>query len=281
MYRYLIVFLLTFVVFSFTFQDGYNFFVRGEYEKAAEVFSLLLKEKPDDSKTTLWLGKSYFNLGDQKNAIDVLIKASRLNPNDSEPKELLEQVEYIRKFKKTAEEYYHQGYFFYIKADFESAKKNYWQAILIEPDVPKYHLWHLRCLIGLGELSKARAQLEFAETLKPYENSLSVLKKEDLRNIKADKDYYKQLLSLKDAKNLSPKNAKKEETKVKVTPNIVKKEFDIVSEVVTPGNIPKAVVLDEQIDLDEYISRIPTMDPEKLRKNTADINASAIKRFSF
>ncbi len=195
MIKKILIILLICLVYA-AFQDGYNKFFIGDYEEAAEIFKSLVASNPKDYKNTLWLGKSYFYSGNQKNAIDTLIRAVKLKPSEVEAKELLDQVEYIRGHNKNAEVYYHKGYYAFMKAEYDIARENYWQAILLDPNVAKYHLWHLRSLIGLGELRKARAQLEYAETLNPHDKTLSILKKEDLRDIKPDSDYYNLLVSL-------------------------------------------------------------------------------------
>ncbi len=279
MSRYILIIFLICFAYSATFQDGYNNFVRGEYKQAIDVFSVLLAQKPNDYKTTLWLGKSYFYLGDQKKAIETLIKATKLKPNDTEAKELLDQVEYIKENKKVAEANYHKGYFSFMKSDYATAKEYYWQAILLDSEVSKYHLWHLRSLIGLGELNKARAELEYAENLKPYDNAYSILKSEDLRTVTADKDYYDLLVSLKE---------KKISKEIKIInkvdqPSSVQQPKTIIKNTDTPAVKPTQVTSNKKIiDVilsknEEYLTQIPTLNSEQLRKESTAFQGSTTK----
>lgn len=270
---------------SVTFQDGYNNFVRGEYKQAIDVFNVLLKEKPNDHKTTLWLGKSYFYLGDQKKAIDLLIKAVKLKPNDPEAKELLDQMEYIKEYKKVAEANYYKGYFAFMKADYVTAKEYYWQAILLDPEVSKYHLWHLRSLIGLGELKKARAQLEYAENLKPYDNAFSILKTEDLRDVIADKEYYDLLLSLKDKKSYKETKIMQKVEQVPVNAQQLKtviKNKDIIEMKPTQSSSNKQIIEIISSKNEEFLTEIPTLSADLLRKESSLFQGSTTKiKYSF
>ncbi|MDD4527346.1 MAG: tetratricopeptide repeat protein [Candidatus Margulisbacteria bacterium] len=287
MRRHIFIFLFISLAYSVTFQDGYNKFVVGDYQQAIDIFQKLLAETPEDYKTTLWIGKSCFYLGDQKKAIDTLIKAVKLNPEDTEAKELLEQVEYVRGYKKVAEMYYHKGYFAYMKGDYQTAKDNYWQAILLDSEVSKYHVWHLRSLIGLGELSKARAELDYAVKLKPYDNSLSILGSEELRLVKPDKEYYDLLVNLKHKKLIN----KTEEVTVVPAINSTKKTIkaslanDISAVSMntlvnkTKTTAVKEVVLSKN---EEFVSEIPTLNPSMLRKESSAFQGNTTKaRFSF
>jgi len=327
--KYIIILLISTILFAVSYQDGYNNFVRGEYQNAADVFTVMLNDNPKDAKAMLWLGKSYFNLGDQKNAINYLIKSVKVN-NNQEGKDLLTQIEYIKSHKRLAESYYHKGYFAFTKAEYELARKYYWQAILLDKKVSKYHLWHLRCLIALGENNKAKAQLLYAEKLKPYMADLNILKNEDLRGIRADKEYYQML------KDIGTKNAKKKQIIVKkVTPKkkikaiqpkpvaikktptpvkqnsvsiektaVIKKEIKnpiipvIVErkeeENIEPQKIAeteekwifkysnKKEIIEEPTEYKEYISQIPTLNLDDMRKEAAGFRGSATRiRYTF
>jgi tetratricopeptide (TPR) repeat protein len=253
------------VLFPNTFQEGYNLFVRGNYLGAVEIFQDIWQKDPINYKNTLWLGKSFFNAGDQKNAIMYLIKAVKLNDNDTEAKDLLNKIEHVRTFNVKAEEYYHQGYFAYLKKDFNSAKDLYWNAILIDKTVPKYHLWHIRALIALGEKDKARAQLEYALKMKPRLNPLNVLSRNELKRIKADKEYYKFLV------NLSNYHNKKKVSLVNDKKTVA---TNIAQEVKENAPHPKENKLDKElqnesnslqkiIEINEYSTQVPTMSFEE------------------
>ena len=59
-----------------TLQQGRNYFLQGDYEKAKPIMLKYLKQKPDDASRNYWYGICCMETGEQDKAIPYLEKAA-------------------------------------------------------------------------------------------------------------------------------------------------------------------------------------------------------------
>lgn len=74
------------------FNDGQEFYKKGNFQKAVDEFKKAKELRPDDSKIYFVLGASYLKLKDRKNTIKMWEIALKLNPDDQMVKELLSKT---------------------------------------------------------------------------------------------------------------------------------------------------------------------------------------------
>ena len=59
-----------------TLQQGRNYFLQGDYEKAKPIMLKYLKQKPDDASRNYWYGICCMETGEQDKSIPYLEKAA-------------------------------------------------------------------------------------------------------------------------------------------------------------------------------------------------------------
>ena len=87
-----------------TLQQGRNYFLQGDYEKAKPIMLKYLKQKPDDASRNYWYGICCMETGEQDNAIPYLEKAAA---------------------KKIFKAYRAMGQYYEDKEDYQAAISNY------------------------------------------------------------------------------------------------------------------------------------------------------------
>lgn len=103
------------------FNAGYDYYLKGEYDRAIEEFNKSLNYNPEFEKARQFLSRSYYQLNQMDKYREERKKATELKVNGGE---------------ENAEEYYKLGYEFYSLKDYTVAIEELKKALTIKSDYP-------------------------------------------------------------------------------------------------------------------------------------------------
>jgi len=127
------------------FNTGYDYYLKGEYNKAIEEFNRSLDYNPEFEKTRQFLSRSYYQLNQMDEYREERKKATELKTSGEGEK---------------AEEYYKLGYEFYSLKDYTVAIEELKKALTIKSDYPRARYLLAECYFQQKEYKLAQIEYE-------------------------------------------------------------------------------------------------------------------------
>lgn len=127
------------------FNAGYDYYLKGEYDKAIEEFNRSLDYNPEFEKARQLLSRSYYQLNQMDEYREERKKATELKTGSEEEK---------------AEEYYKLGYEFYSLKDYTVAVEELKKALTIKSDYPHARYLLAECYFQQKEYKLAQVEYE-------------------------------------------------------------------------------------------------------------------------
>ncbi len=127
------------------FNAGYDYYLKGEYDKAIEEFNRSLDYNPEFEKARQLLSRSYYQLNQMDEYREERKKTTELKPGGEEEK---------------AEEYYKLGYEFYSLKDYTVAIEELKKALDIKSDYPHARYLLAECYFQQKEYRLAQVEYE-------------------------------------------------------------------------------------------------------------------------
>jgi len=127
------------------FNAGYNYYLKGEYDKAIEEFNRSLDYNPEFEKARQLLSRSYYQLNQMDEYREERKKTTELKTGSEEEK---------------AEEYYKLGYEFYSLKDYTVAVEEIKKALIIKSDYPHARYLLAECYFQQKEYRLAQVEYE-------------------------------------------------------------------------------------------------------------------------
>ncbi len=127
------------------FNAGYNYYLKGEYDKAIEEFNRSLDYNPEFEKARQLLSRSYYQLNQMDEYREERKKTTELKTGSEEEK---------------AEEYYKLGYEFYSLKDYIVAVEEIKKALIIKSDYPHARYLLAECYFQQKEYKLAQVEYE-------------------------------------------------------------------------------------------------------------------------
>jgi len=127
------------------FNAGYDYYLKGEYDKALEEFNKSLDYNPEFEKARQFLSRSYYQLNQMDEYREERKKATELKTNGEEEK---------------AEEHYKLGYEFYSLKDYIVAIEELKRALDIKSDYPHARYLLAECYFQQEEYKLAQVEYE-------------------------------------------------------------------------------------------------------------------------
>lgn len=127
------------------FNAGYDYYLKGEYDKAIEEFNKSLNYNPEFEKARQFLSRSYYQLNQMDKYREERKKTTELKVSSEEEK---------------AEEYYKLGYEFYSLKDYTVAIEELKKALTIKSDYPHARYLLAECYFQQKEYKLAQVEYE-------------------------------------------------------------------------------------------------------------------------
>ncbi|MEA2086904.1 MAG: tetratricopeptide repeat protein, partial [Candidatus Caldatribacteriota bacterium] len=127
------------------FNSGYDYYLKGEYDKAIEEFKKSLDYNPEFEKARQFLSRSYYQLDQMDKYREERKKTTELKVSSEEEK---------------AEEYYKLGYEFYSLKDYTVAVEELKKALDIKSDYPYARYLLAECYFQQKEYKLAQVEYE-------------------------------------------------------------------------------------------------------------------------
>ena len=127
------------------FNAGYDYYLKGEYDKAIEEFKKSLDYNPEFEKARQFLSRSYYQLDQMDKYREEIKKTTELKVSSEEEK---------------AEEYYKLGYEFYSLKDYTVAIEELKKALDIRSNYPHARYLLAECYFRLKEYRLAQVEYE-------------------------------------------------------------------------------------------------------------------------
>jgi len=127
------------------FNAGYDYYLKGEYDKAIEEFNRSLDYNPEFDKARQFLSRSYYQLGQMDEYREERKKTTELKTSGEEEK---------------AEDYYKLGYEFYSLEDYTVAIEELKKALGIKSDYPHARYLLAECYFQQEEYKLAQVEYE-------------------------------------------------------------------------------------------------------------------------
>ena len=127
------------------FNAGYDYYLKGEYDKATEEFNRSLNYNPEFEKARQFLSRSYYQLNQMDEYREERKKVTELKASGEEEK---------------AEEYYKLGYEFYSLKDYTVAVEEIKKALDIKSDYPHARYLLAECYFQQKEYKLAQVEYE-------------------------------------------------------------------------------------------------------------------------
>jgi len=127
------------------FNAGYDYYLKGEYDKAIEEFNKSLDYNPEFEKARQFLSRSYYQLNQMDEYREERKKAIELKSNGEE---------------ENAEEHYKLGYEFYSLKDYTVAVEELKKALDIKSDYPQARYLLAECYFQQKEYKLAQVEYE-------------------------------------------------------------------------------------------------------------------------
>lgn len=127
------------------FNAGYDYYLKGEYDRAIEEFNKSLNYNPEFEKARQFLSRSYYQLNQMDKYREERKKTTELKVSSEEEK---------------AEEYYKLGYEFYSLKDYTVAIEELKKALSIKSDYPNARYLLAECYFQQKEYKLAQVEYE-------------------------------------------------------------------------------------------------------------------------
>lgn len=127
------------------FNAGYDYYLKGEYDRAIEEFNKSLNYNPEFEKARQFLSRSYYQLNQMDKYREERKKTTELKVSSEEEK---------------AEEYYKLGYEFYSLKDYTVAIEELKKALTIKSDYPHARYLLAECYFQQKEYKLAQVEYE-------------------------------------------------------------------------------------------------------------------------
>jgi TolA-binding protein len=127
------------------FNAGYDYYLKGEYDKAIEEFNKSLNYNPEFEKALQFLSRSYYQLNQMDKYREERKKTTELKTSSDEEK---------------AEEYYKLGYEFYSLKDYIVAIEELKKALTVKSDYPHARYLLAECYFQQKEYKLAQVEYE-------------------------------------------------------------------------------------------------------------------------
>ncbi|HER24871.1 MAG TPA: tetratricopeptide repeat protein [Candidatus Atribacteria bacterium] len=127
------------------FNAGYDYYIKGEYDKAIEEFNRSLDYNPEFEKARQFLSRAYYQLNQMEEYREERKKTTELKVIGEEEK---------------AMEYYKLGYEFYSLKDYKVALEEIKKALDIKSDYPQARYLLAECYFQLKEYRSAQVEYE-------------------------------------------------------------------------------------------------------------------------
>lgn len=127
------------------FNAGYDYYLKGEYDRAIEEFNKSLSYNPEFEKASQFLSRSYYQLNQMDKYREERKKTTELKVSSEEEK---------------AEEYYKLGYEFYSLKDYTVAIEELKKALTIKSDYPHARYLLAECYFQQKEYKLAQVEYE-------------------------------------------------------------------------------------------------------------------------
>jgi len=196
---------------AYFFKRAGYLYLKGDYERAAQLYSADIDKQPDDINNYLARAGCYLAIGQRERALADADRALKLNPNHLFALELRGEINMLNKDFDTASTYFAMAqqinpnwavpYFdlaslLMERGELKPAIENFNKAIALQPRMPLFYVIRSLAHFKAGDLASAHQDQDVAVGISPEEAlvmvDVNLMVYED--NLDWAKDYYRRML---------------------------------------------------------------------------------------
>lgn len=203
---------------AYLFKRAGYYYLKGDFERAAQMYSVDIDRKPDDINNYLTRAGCYLAVGQRERALADVDRALKRNPDHLFALELRGEIHMLNKDYDTASvyfakaqqlnpnwavPYFDQASLFMERGELQSALENFNKAIALQPRMPLFYIIRSLAHFKAGDLNSAHHDQDVAVGISPEEAlvmvDVNLMVYED--NLDWAKDFYGRML------DKNPRNA--------------------------------------------------------------------------